>query len=89
MYANGPEKIYAINGVKYNADEVVNNETTLVSAIEKGFVEVSAPTGELDTEYAVYLREDRVLQKNLETDITKQAQTFVIDQFNPITPGMV
>ena len=88
-FANNPEPTYAINGVTYNSNEVANTENILIEEIEARKVKVVTPTNELDTETATYIRQDRVDQKNLEKNIVVNAQTFNIDQFDPVIPGVV
>ena len=81
---------YAINGKTINACETVETQTTVVNdVVNNGKVDVTTETKNSDKDEFVYLRNDRVRQATTAQNIATEAQTFVIDQFNPVIPGII
>jgi len=81
---------YAINGNPIDACTTLEEQTTIVNDIVAGKnVDVTTETKNSDKDEFIYLRNDRVRQATSAENIAKEAQTFVLDQFNPTVPGMV
>ena len=81
---------YAVNGQKIDACETLETQSVIVNDIVNGSnVNVTSETKNSDKDEYIYVRNDRVRQATLDSTVAKEHATFVIDQFNPITPGMV
>jgi len=81
---------YAINGKAIDACETLETQSTIVNDIVNGSnVNVTTETKNSNKDEYVYVRNDRVRQATFEANVAKEQATFVIDQFNPVVPGMV